>query len=337
MSAEEQNVFDVLIVGAGPVGLAAGIEAKRSGLNYLIVEAGTLCQSLVEYPAGMRFFSPADDLAIGGYPLATPHDEKPTREIALNYYRKVAETEALKIATYERVVQLAKREPLFQAKALSQLRQGCQTTYLAANILLCTGVWGQPKRLNAPGADLPHVQTRWQEPLTYWRKRVLVVGSGNSAAEAAIRLCDAGAIVSLLVEVESLELGKFRPFILRELQMRLEEDKITLWLQARVSEIQPGKVHITMGDDPHEVETDFVILQLGMEADTSLLSPLGVEFNGEGKPLHDSVTFETCAKGVYVAGAISQEGFIFLGRDHVKKVMARLSAGKQSESANLNL
>jgi thioredoxin reductase (NADPH) len=216
---------DLLIIGAGPIGLAAGIEAKRAGLQFLILEAGTICQSLVEYPIGMRFYSPADELAIGGYPFPTPHDEKPTREIALTYYRKVASAEDLPIRTYQRVVRIEPQAEGFAVHAVCALH-GTQATYLAQCVLVCTGVWGKARRLQVEGAELPHVLTRYDEPIRFWRKRVLIVGSGNSAGEAAIRLADADAQVWLAVDQPSLEQCKFRPFILREVLLRVEEKRV---------------------------------------------------------------------------------------------------------------
>jgi hypothetical protein len=148
---------DLLIIGAGPIGLAAGIEAKRAGLQFQILEAGTVCQSLVEYPIGMRFYSPADELAIGGYPFPTPHDEKPTRELALTYYRKVASAENLPIRTYQRVVRLEPQWEGFAVHAACTLH-GAPATYRTRCVLVCTGVWGKARRLQVEGAELqPHL------------------------------------------------------------------------------------------------------------------------------------------------------------------------------------
>ncbi|MCS6918562.1 MAG: NAD(P)-binding domain-containing protein [Fimbriimonadales bacterium] len=309
--------YDLLIVGAGPVGIAAGIEAKRADLDFLILEAGTLCQSLLEYPIGMRFYSPADELAIGGYPFPTPHDEKPTREMALNYYRKLASAENLPIHTYERVVRI---EPTDGGYTLHTLRLPHQqpAQHLARCVLLCTGVWGKERKLSVAGAELPHVLTRYDEPIRFWRKRVLIVGAGNSAGEAAIRLADADARVWLAVDQPTLEQCKFRPFILRELQLRVEESRISPLTETQILHIYPDCVELRCAQGIESLPVDFVLTLIGLEPDQSLLAPLGVPFESDGKPAHDPETYETPLRGLFVAGAFSRDGFIYVARERVK-------------------
>ncbi|MCS7273477.1 MAG: NAD(P)-binding domain-containing protein [Fimbriimonadales bacterium] len=316
--------YELIIVGAGPVGLAAGIEAKRAGLEFLILEAGTICQSLVEYPIGMRFYSPADELAIGGYPFPTPHDEKPTRELALNYYRKVASAECLPIRTYERVERIERVADgfLLQTIRLPHQRRG---QYHAQCVLVCTGVWGTPRRLSVEGAELPHVLLRYDEPLRFWRKRVLIVGSGNSAGEAAIRLADADAYVWLAVEPPTLEQCKFRPFILREVLLRVEEGCIRPLTEARILRIQPDCVDLRCAQGVESLPVDFVLTLIGLQPDRSLLEPLGVPFDEDGKPLHDPETYETPVTGLFVAGALSRDSFIYIARERVRNAIAAIA------------
>jgi thioredoxin reductase (NADPH) len=308
---------DLLIIGAGPIGLAAGIEAKRAGLQFQILEAGTICQSLVEYPIGMRFYSPADELAIGGYPFPTPHDEKPTREMALTYYRKVASAENLPIRTYQRVVRLEPQAEGFTVHADCALH-GTPATYLARCVLVCTGVWGKARRLQVEGAELPHVRTRYDEPIRFWRRRVLIVGSGNSAGEAAIRLADADAQVWLAVDQPSIEQCKFRPFILREVLLRVDEGRITPLTHAHILRISPDCVDLRCAEGIQSLPVDFVLTLIGLEPDHSLLAPLGVPFGADGKPIHDPDTYETPVRGIFVAGALSQDGFVYIARERVR-------------------
>ncbi|GIV06860.1 MAG: thioredoxin reductase [Fimbriimonadales bacterium] len=309
--------YDLLIIGAGPIGIAAGIEAKRAGLQFLVLEAGTLCQSILEYPIGMRFFSPADELAIGGYPFPTPHDEKPTREIALNYYRKVASAENLPIHTYERVIRIETTDGGYILHTL-RLPHQQPAQYEARCVLLCTGVWGKERRLNVPGADLPHVLTRYDEPIRFWRKRVLIVGAGNSAGEAAIRLADADARVWLAVDQPTLEQCKFRPFILREIQLRADEDRIALLTETQIQHIHPDCVELRCAQGIESLPADFVLTLIGLEPNASLLTPLGVPLEADGKPVHNPETYETPIRGLFVAGAFSRDGFIYIAREHVK-------------------
>jgi len=321
--------YDLIIVGAGPVGLAAGIEAKRAGVDFLILEAGTICQSLVEYPIGMRFFSPADELAIGGYPFPTPHDEKPTREIALNYYRKVASAENLPVRTYERVERIERDAEGFTLHTL-RLPHATRAQYRARCTLVCTGVWGKEKRLQVEGADLPHVLTRYDEPIRFWRRRVLIAGSGNSAGEAAIRLADADAQVWLAVDQPALEQCKFRPFILREIQLRVEENRITPLTDTQILRIQPECVDLRCAQGVESLPVDFVLTLIGLEPDRSLLEPLGVAFGVDGKPAHDPETYETSVSGLFVGGALSHDGFIYVARERIRKAIEAIRARTQN-------
>jgi thioredoxin reductase (NADPH) len=321
---------DLLIIGAGPIGLAAGIEAKRAGLQFQILEAGTICQSLVEYPIGMRFYSPADELAIGGYPFPTPHDEKPTREMALTYYRKVASAENLPIRTYQRVVRLEPQAEGFTVHADCALH-GTPATYLARCVLVCTGVWGKTRRLQVEGAELPHVRTRYDEPIRFWRRRVLIVGSGNSAGEAAIRLADADAQVWLAVDQPSIEQCKFRPFILREVLLRVDEGRITPLTHAHILRISPDCVDLRCAEGIQSLPVDFVLTLIGLEPDHSLLAPLGVPFGADGKPIHDPDTYETPVRGIFVAGALSQDGFVYIARERVRLAIEAITRRVQRD------
>lgn len=316
--------YDLVIIGAGPVGLAAGIEAKRAGLDYVILEAGTICQSLLEYPVGMRFYSPADELAIGGYPFPTPHDEKPTRELALNYYRKVASAENLPVRTYERVERIELDTEGFTLHVL-RLPHQQSVQYRTRCVLVCTGVWGNPRRLCVEGAELPHVLTRYDEPIRFWRRRVLIVGSGNSAGEAAIRLADADAQVWLAVEPPTVEQCKFRPFILREVLLRVDEGRITPLTATQILRIQPECVELRCAQGIESLPVDFVLTLIGLQPERRLLEPLGVLFGADGKPVHDPETYETAVAGLFVAGALSQDGFIYIARERVKQVIAAIA------------
>jgi thioredoxin reductase (NADPH) len=321
---------ELIIIGAGPIGLAAAIEAKRAGLDFLVLEAGALCQSLIEYPIGMRFYSPADELAIGGYPFPTPHDEKPSREMALNYYRKVASAENLPVRTYERVERIERRSDSFLLHT-ARLPHGTPTWYEARCVLVCTGIWGKERRLTVEGATLPHVLTRYDEPIRFWRKRVLIVGSGNSAGEAAIRLADSDARVWLAVEPPTLEQCKFRPFILREILLRVEEGRITPLTETHILRILPECADLRCAQGVESLPVDFVLTLIGLEPDPTLLAPLGVPFGADGKPQHDPETYETVIPGLFVGGALSQDGFIYVARERVRQAIASVRERVRAE------
>jgi thioredoxin reductase (NADPH) len=278
----------------------------------------------------MRFYSPADELAIGGYPFPTPHDEKPTREMALTYYRKVASAENLPIRTYQRVVRLEPQAEGFTVHADCALH-GTPATYLARCVLVCTGVWGKARRLQVEGAELPHVRTRYDEPIRFWRRRVLIVGSGNSAGEAAIRLADADAQVWLAVDQPSIEQCKFRPFILREVLLRVDEGRITPLTHAHILRISPDCVDLRCAEGIQSLPVDFVLTLIGLEPDHSLLAPLGVPFGADGKPIHDPDTYETPVRGIFVAGALSQDGFVYIARERVRLAIEAITRRVQRD------
>jgi thioredoxin reductase (NADPH) len=181
------------------------------------------------------------------------------------------------------------------------------------------------------GAELPHVRTRYDEPIRFWRRRVLIVGSGNSAGEAAIRLADADAQVWLAVDQPSIEQCKFRPFILREVLLRVDEGRITPLTHAHILRISPDCVDLRCAEGIQSLPVDFVLTLIGLEPDHSLLAPLGVPFGADGKPIHDPDTYETPVRGIFVAGALSQDGFVYIARERVRLAIEAITRRVQRD------
>ena len=325
------SVRDLIIIGAGPSGLSAAIAAKQRGLDYLVLEQGALVNSIHRFPPQMVFFTTPELLEIGGLPFVSPF-EKPTRVEALNYYRRVVETYDLQIAFHETVL-LVEREsgvgavtddPVFAIETLSA--RGVRRVRHARNAVFAIGYYDHPNLLHVPGEDLPHVHHYYSEPHSCYRQRVVIVGGGNSAAEAALELYRAGAHVTLVHRGAELK-STIKYWVRPDIENRLKEGSIGVRFNACVREIRPTAV-IVGGDAPgvEEIPADVVFLLTGYRADSKLMTGAGVALNERDAPVHDPLTFETNVRGLFVAGgAIAgvDTGTIFIenGRFHGEKIV----------------
>ena len=330
---------DVLIVGAGPCGLAAAIACGRAGLRAVVLDRGCLVSGVASYPPYMTFFSTAERIAIGGVPFAVAA-EKPSRRDALAYYRTVARHFALDVRQYEEVRAvdpLGGGEPDGARFRVGAERRGAARGYRARAVVIATGYFGTPSRLGVPGEELPHVSHYFDEGHYGFGNDVVVVGGGNSAVDAALELYRAGARVTIVHFGPGLD-PNIKPWVLPDVSARLREGAIRGVWHARVAEITPDAVHVVTGADrdPREdvaagrthalerraVPADLVYLTTGFLPNSGLLTALGVPLDPEtGIPAHDPATMETSVPGVYIAGVIAS-GFhanrIFIenGRDH---------------------
>jgi thioredoxin reductase (NADPH) len=325
--------FDVLIIGAGPAGLAAAIAAKRRGLRYLVLEKGALVNSLVRYPTDMVFFTTPELLEIGGLPFVSPY-EKPTRFEALRYYRRVTDTFELDTALYEPVTAVS-RQPDGLFAVTSQPRLGDAVMRLARTIVIAAGAYDVPNRLGVPGEDLPHVSHYYREPHPHYRRRVLIVGGKNSAAEAALDLFRNGA--SVVMVHRGLTLGEsIKYWVKPDIENRIKEGSIRAHFGTRVTEITPQDVALEGPAGPLREPADAVLLLTGYRSDTMLLRAIGAEVDpAEGAPIHHPETYETTVPNAFVIGAFvagKQSGRIFIenGRFHgevvVKEIAERLKS-----------
>ena len=317
--------YDVVIIGAGPVGLACAIEAKREQLTALVIEKGALVNSIVGYPHRMEFFSTPDLIEIGGYPFPI-QGYKPLREEAIEYYRGVAQREALALKLYERVTHLSGERRAFTV-------QTDKGAYQARNVIIATGFFDVPNRLDVPGADLPKVTHYYREPFAYVGQRVAVIGAKNSAAKAALDCYRHGAEVSLIVRAPSIS-GKVKYWIKPDLENRIAEGSIRAFFNSSVAEIRPDVLVVSTPHGRQEIGNDWVLAMTGYRPDYALLEALDVSIGDDPArtPAFDETTFETSRPGVYVAGTIcgglnTGRWFIENGRHHARQI-ARHIAGE---------
>jgi thioredoxin reductase (NADPH) len=328
--------LDLIVVGAGPAGLGVAIAAVRARLDYEIVERGCVVDSIYRFPKGMTFFTTPDLLELGNLPFVTPY-AKPTREEALQYYRRVADTHRLALSLGERVESIGPEGDGFVV-ASAVVRPGTaplSRTRRARSVVVATGTYGQPNGLGIPGEDLPHVSHYFDEPHAHHRRRVVVVGGSNSAAEAAVALHRAGAVVTLVHRRERLS-GAIKYWLKPDVENRIAEGAIAARFESQVVRIGPEDVVIEGPSGREDLPADAVFLLTGYRPDTALLERAGVRVDPHTlTPEHDPLTFETNVPGLYLAGAIASgtDGnriFIESGRFHgvavVKAIVERAEA-----------
>lgn len=289
--------FDLLILGAGPIGLACGIEAKKAGLNYLILEKGALCNSIYNYPVNMTFFSTSERLELAGIPFMTA-GAKPTRTEALEYYRRIYFLFELKVNLYEEVKTLKKQGEIFHIHT-------SKGAYTSSKIILATGFYDLPNLMQVPGEELPKVLHYYKEPWPFVGQKVLVVGGANSAVDAALECWRKGAQVSIaLLEDEVDENVKYwvRPDILN----RIKEGSIHAFPRSRVKEILPLEVILDTPTGEVRVSNDWVLALTGYRPNFGLLDQLGVQLSVDEKrqPCYDQTNQESNVPGVYLAGVV---------------------------------
>jgi thioredoxin reductase (NADPH) len=323
---------DLVVVGAGPAGLAVAIAAARAGFDYLVLEKGALVNSIYGFPPGMTFFTTADLLEIGNLPFVTPN-AKPTREEALTYYRRVVETLRLEVATGERVLAVERENGAFVVRSRVESSSGetVEREHHARHVALATGYYDQPRRLGIPGEDLPHVSHYFKEAHPFHRRHVIVAGGSNSAAEAALVLFRIGAQVTLVHRREALS-GSVKYWVRPDIENRIKEGSIAARFESRVVAIRRDGVTVEGPTGSQQMPADAVFLLTGYRPDAALLAGAGVRVDARTEqPEHDPKTFETNVPGLYVAGAISAGSdtnhvFIENGRFHgaaiVKSILA---------------
>jgi thioredoxin reductase (NADPH) len=325
------QAFDALVVGAGPTGLACGIELQQRGINCVLIEKGCVVNSLYHYPTNMSFFTTPELLEIGNLPM-TSLNEKPTRTEALKYYRRVAEHYHLQIRQYERVDRIDGRDMAFQIFTTDRL--GCQHRYDARKIVLATGYYDVPNLLNVPGEDLPKVIHYYKEAHPYYNHDVVVVGAKNSAAIAALELFWTGARVTLVHRGASIS-NHVKYWIKPNIENRIKNGEIQAYFRSTLAEIRPDNIRILTPDGEITVKNDFVFAMTGYQPDLKFLNATGIRLEPETRrPRTNAETLESERAGIYLAGVIvagmhTNEIFIENGRFHgqliAKSVAARLS------------
>lgn len=339
---------DVLIIGAGPAGLQAACTAQELGLTHRIVDRRGLAHSFVEYPQNLRFFSPPDEMTVGGVPMPMRGGDKPTREDILPYFRAVAAYKKLNLSLWEAITQIRREGQGFLVHTLREPNHEEARVYSARTLLLTSGVWDVPNHLNCPGADLPHVFSRFHEPTEMFGMDVLVVGGGNSAVHAALVLSEAGARVTYAMRRPPAEYqSHLRPFVVRDLQFAVDDKKVALHTGVRIQRIEPQQTwlqpftydaeHPERGEasgEPYPVPARFVFAVIGQRADTSLFDHLGLCVEPDGRPTRNPDTFETTVPNIYVAGSLAGEkiDIIIRAREQTADVVRRIADRLNSQA-----
>jgi thioredoxin reductase (NADPH) len=324
----------LLVIGAGPCGLAVGIAAKQAGLACILLERRNIVSTIERYPLAMTFFSTPERIEIGAVPFVSSH-EKPTRRDGLIYYRRVAEYYGLDIRPAEDVTNVTRLPD--GGFHLEVRRPHDEADYVADAVVFATGYFDNPNLLNIPGENLPHVEHYFTEGHRYWRRKVIVIGAGNSSVDAALECWRAGAEITIAHFGESLD-RSVKPWVLPDITNRIKEGSIAVRWRSRVRAITPTHVEITTDGrtEPERLPADAVLAMTGYHADTGILRRLGVPVDPDsGIPAHDERTMATPVPGCYLAGVIASGNdanrlFIENARGHgdliVRDVLARWRA-----------
>ena len=291
-------MLDLIIIGAGPIGLACGIEAEKQGLDYLIVDKGTLVNSIYHYPLNMTFFSTSDKLEIGNVPFIS-HNTKPTRAEALEYYRRVTTHWNLNLKLYEEITGIIKQSNSFDI----QTKKG---NYHTKNIVIATGFYDRPFLLNIQGEELSKVKHYYSEPHPYYGMDLVVVGAANSAVDVALETYRKGA-KSVTMIIREKEIGDNVKYWARpDIINRIKEGSIQAYFEAEIKAITEKEVHFQDKKGMHRIANDFVLAMTGYEPNFKLLEDLGVQFHQDQyrTPIYDELSMETNIQGVYLAGVV---------------------------------
>lgn len=313
------QIWDIVIIGGGPIGIACGLEAKKKGLSYLIIEKGPIVNSLFNYPINMQFFSSSEKLEIDDIPFISK-EAKPKRNEALEYYRRIVTGNRLNIHLFEKVIKVDKAKGSF-------LITTDKTTYSASNIIVATGFYDLANRLNVPGEDLPKVSHYYKDPHFYASQKVAVIGASNSAVDAALECYRKGAEVTLIIRGQ--EVGQRVKYWVRpDIINRIGEGSIKAYYNATVKEIRPQEIIIDTPQGSLSIENDFVLALTGYMPDFEFLKKLGIELSKDDKklPRYDPETMETNVPGIYLAGVIcggmeTHKWFIENSRIHAQMII----------------
>lgn len=287
----------VIIIGAGPIGLAVSIELKKKGIESRIIERGTLVNSIFHYPVQMTFFSTSDKLEIGEIPFIS-HGHKPTRHEALEYYRRAAEHYQLKVQLYENVKKVDGADGNFEVHT-------DKNSYKAKKVILATGFYGQENRMNIPGEELSKVTHYYDDPHRYTWQNIVIVGGGNSAVDAALETWRCRANITLVIRYSTLK-PSIKYWVKPDIENRIKEGSIKAYFESELTEIRKSEVDIQTPSGLKTIPNDFVLAMTGYHPHFGLMQKLGIELTDDEKkmPVYDPDSLETNRKGLYVAGVV---------------------------------
>lgn len=315
----DQTHYPIIIIGGGPIGLTCGIEAKKAGIDHLILEKGSLVNSIYDYPVNMTFFSTSERLEIGGIPFVS-NNPKPTRSEALEYYRRATIAEQLNVHLFEEVKSVQKENGRFFITTNKK-------NYTADFVIIATGFYDIPYLLNVPGENLPKVTHYYKEPHQYAFQKVLVIGAQNSAVDAALETWRKGAEVTMVIRKE--EIGQRVKYWVRpDIINRIEEGSIKAIYNSTIKEIREHEVDINTPDGTITIENDWVIALTGYQPNLEFLSSIGIELCADEvrKPTYSEDSHETNVENVFLAGVIcggmnTHRLFIENSRVHAEKIL----------------
>jgi thioredoxin reductase (NADPH) len=332
----EQPSFDVVVLGAGPTGLACGIDAKRAGFTVTNIDKGCLVNSIYNYPSNMTFFTTPELLEIGDIPFSSPN-QKPTRQEALEYYRKVSEHYQLDVRQYESVNSIEGSDGNFVVRTLDHHQRDRE--YHARKLVLATGYYDRPNLMNIPGEELPKVLHYYREPHPFFNLDVLVVGGKNSAAIAALELWRHGARVTLVHRREGIS-NSVKYWIKPDIENRIKAGQVKAYFNSTVKEIAQDHVVLKTLDGEVTLANDWVFAMTGYRPDFEFICNLGCRLRGDDdkKPVVNPKTLESSVPGIYLAGVIvagmrTSEIFIENGRFHGQAIAADLKQKLRSKEA----
>lgn len=319
MSEVQDTPLDLIIIGAGPIGLACGIEAKKAGLNYLILEKGCLVHSLYRYPLNMTFFSTSDRLEIGGVPFIS-HQPKPNRFEALEYYRRVADSWALNVHLYEEVTEIRKSNNLFSIIT-------SKSEYTAGHLVLALGFYDEPWWLNIPGEELLKVRHYYTEPHPFFRQKLVVVGAANSAVDVALETWRKGAEVTMVIREPGIR-ESVKYWVKPDIENRIAEGSVKAFFNSGLKAIREKEVDIETPDGIITIPNDFVLAMTGYQPPFKFMKMAGVTFMNDEfhTPVYHENTMETEESGLYLAGVVcgglkTNKWFIENSRDHAGMII----------------
>lgn len=316
------KAYDVIIIGAGPIGLTCGIEASKRKFSYLILEKGCLVNSLFHYPTNMTFFSTSDRLEIGEIPFVS-HGDKPTRREALEYYRRVTDSWKLNVHTYEKVTEIKRNDQSFVV-------QTEKDKYSANNVIIAIGFYDHPNMLNIPGEDLPKVKHYFTEAHPYAYLNVAIIGGGNSAVDVAIETFRRKSKVTMIVRESKLK-ESVKYWVKPDIENRIKEGSIKALFNSEVKEIRENEIDVQTPFGMMTIKNDFLFAMTGYKPDYGFLTKAGVRLSGDQMrvPLFNPDTFETNIVGLYLAGVVcggmeTNKWFIENSRDHAEKIFTHI-------------
>jgi thioredoxin reductase (NADPH) len=317
-----QQHYTILIIGGGPIGLACALEAKKAGLDCVILEKGCLVNSLYNYPVNMTFFSTSERLEIGGIPFVS-NNPKPTRPEALEYYRRVATSNDVKIHLFEEVTAAEPSGDTFRVVTTKRV-------YHARHLIIATGFYDIPYLLNVPGENLPKVRHYYKDPHFYAFQNVIVVGAANSAVDAALETWRKGASVTMVVR-ESAIGERVKYWVKPDIENRIKEGAIKAYFNSTIAAIHEHEVEISTPGGPVMIKNDWVLAMTGYQPNLDFLRRLGIQLSADEvrKPAYDETTNETNVKNIFLAGVIcggmnTHRLFIENSREHAEKILQEI-------------